>query len=81
MVSYNLLLLVKVGSNVIEKDVIKKTVDDGVIKKVNASHTNNASDLCKKADFNSKIEDIGKKISNLDNYLTTKEFNNIKKID
>ena len=36
-------------SNVVKKDVVKKTVFDELVKKVNAIQTNDTSDLVKKA--------------------------------
>ena len=47
-------------SNVVKSNVIKKTEYDELVKKVNNVNTTDASDLVKKADYNSKINDIEK---------------------
>ena len=48
-----------------------------MVKKVNAIHTTDTSDLVKKADYNTKIDKTEKKIPNRDKYITTKEFDKI----
>ena len=45
-----------------------------MVKKVNTIQTININDLVKKADYNTKIEEIEKKIHNDDKDITTKEF-------
>ena len=48
-------------SNVVKNNVIKKTEYDELVKKVNNVNTTDASGLIKKADYNSKINEIDKK--------------------
>ena len=45
------------------------------LKKVNATQTIDTSDLVKKADYDTKIEDIEKKIPKLNKYITINDFN------
>ena len=56
-------------SNVVKNDVVKKTLFDELVKKVNAIKTFDASDLVKKADYNTRIENIEKKIPDDDTYI------------
>ena len=60
--------------NIVKNEVVKKTVLDKLVKKVNALTNINTSDLVKKADYNTKIEDLENKIPNHDKYTTTNEF-------
>ena len=46
-----------------------------LVKKVNAIQGTNTSNLVKKADYNTKIEKIEKKILDHSKYITTQEFN------
>ena len=46
-----------------------------MVKKVNAIQTIDTSDLVKKADYNTKIEEIDKKISNHVKNITNTERN------
>ena len=46
-----------------------------MVKQVNGSQTINTSDLIKKADYDTKIRDIKKKIPDHDKYITNKYFN------
>ena len=57
--------------NVVENDVVKKTVYDELVKKFNAI---DASKLITKIDYDSKIKKIEKKIPNHDKCITTNEF-------
>ena len=45
------------------------------LKKVNAVHVIDVSKSVKKTGYNTKIEEIEKKISNHDKYITTTSFN------
>ena len=45
------------------------------LKKVNATQTNDTSDLVKKADLDIQIEDAKKKIPNHEKFITTNDFN------
>ena len=52
-----------------------------MVKNVNGIRTIDTSDLVEKADYNTNIEDIEKKIPNYDKNITSNKFNNlIKKI-
>ena len=57
--------------NVVENDVVKKTVYDELVKKFNAI---DPSKLITKIDYDSKFKKIEKKIPNHDKYITTNEF-------
>ena len=59
--------------------LLKKSVYDEFVKKVNAIQAIDTSDLVKKADNNTRIEDIEKKIINHDKYITKNEFNKLTK--
>ena len=48
-----------------------------MVKKDNSVQTNDTSDLVKKADYNTKIDEVEKKIPNHDKYITTQEFNKL----
>ena len=50
-------------SNVVKNDVIKKIVYGELVKKVSDIQTIDTSDLVKKADYDSKIEDIERQIA------------------
>ena len=49
-------------SDVVKNQVVKRTVFDKLLKKVNAIHGSNAGSLVKKADHSTKIAETGKKI-------------------
>ena len=58
--------------------LLKRLYMINYFKKVNAIQTTDTSDLVKKADYNTKIGEIEKKILDHDHsnkYITTKEFN------
>ena len=59
--------------DVVKNDIIKKTEDDELVKKVNNIKTTDNSDLVKKADNNTKLSEIEEKIldHNLDKYINT----------
>ena len=65
--------------NVIKIDVVKKTEYDVLVKKVNAIQTTGTSDLGKKSDYNTKINEIEKKITDHDHhkYIATQEFSKL----
>ena len=46
-------------SDAVKNEVVKKTVYDELVKKVNADQTNDTSDLVKRAGYNTKIKQIG----------------------
>ena len=48
-------------SNVVKNDVFKKTEHDELVKKVNAIQTTNTSNLVKKIDYNTKINETENK--------------------
>ena len=58
--------------NVVEKDV-ENTVQDEFARTVTAIQTNDSSNLVKKTDYDTKIDEIKKKI--LSHHFTTPEFN------
>ena len=67
-------------SNVAEKQNVKKNVYDKVVtlvKKVSAIQTTDNSNLVEKADYNTEIDEISKKIPNHDKYFTTPDFNKL----
>ena len=50
-----------------------------MVKKVDAIQTTDTSDFVKKADYDTKIGEIEKKITDHDHkYITTQEFNRLK---
>ena len=49
-------------SDVVKNEVVKKTVYDEVIKKVNAIQTTDANNLVKRSDYDTKNVEIEKKI-------------------
>ena len=61
------------------KYVVRKTKYDESVKNVNINATD-PSELVKKADYKTKINEIEKKITddNHDKYITTQEFNKLK---
>ena len=65
--------------NYVVKYVVKKTKYDESVKNVNINATD-PSELVKKADYKTKINEIEKKITddNHDKYITTQEFNKLK---
>ena len=62
-------------SDVVKNDIVKKSLNDELVKKVNAIQAGN---LVKKADYNTKIAEIEKKILDHDHdkYIISQEFNN-----
>ena len=66
-------------SNVVKNDVVKKTKYDELTKKVTNINTTDTSNLAKKTDFNTKINEVEKKITDYDydKYITTQEFNQL----
>ena len=63
-------------SDIVKNDVIKKTEYDELVKKVNDIKATDSIDLVKKADYDTKIGKIEKKIldHNHDKYITTQEL-------
>ena len=51
--------------------MVKKTVYDELVEKVNAIQTSDTSDLVKKPYYYIKVKGVKKKISNHDKYITT----------
>ena len=67
-------------NDVVDKEVVKKDMYDEFIKKVNAIQTNDTSDLVKKTDYNTKIGEIEKNITDHDHnnkFIITQEFNTL----
>ena len=66
-------------SDVVKNDAVKMTEYDELVKKVNAIQTTDTSNLVKKTDYNTKISEIEKKITDHDHdkYITTQEFNKL----
>ena len=66
-------------SDVVENEVIKKTKYNELVKKGNSINTTDSSNLVKKADYNTKINDIEKKITDHIHakYMVTQEFNKL----
>ena len=64
-------------SDVVNKKVVKKDVYDELLKKVNSIQTNDTIDLVKKTDYNTKINEVEKKITDdhYDKYTMTQQFN------
>ena len=60
-----------------KNDVHKKIAYYELVKKVNAIQPTCVSKLVKKADYNTKIVEIEKKILDHDNYITTEDFNKL----
>ena len=59
--------------------MLLKRLCDELLKKDNAMQTIDTSDLVKKADYNTKIVGIEKKIPDHDKYITTPKVNKITK--
>ena len=57
--------------------LLKRLEYNGVIKKVNAIQITDTSHLVKKADYNTKIDEIEKKLPERGKYITTQEFNKL----
>ena len=68
-------------SGAVEKEVVKKDVYDKLVKKVNAIQTTDTNNLVTKADYDTKIAEIEKKIlyHNHDNYYSRTESVNDRK--
>ena len=65
-------------SDVVNNEVIKKNVYNKLVKNVNAIKTLDISNLVKKADYDTKAEEIEKKLDRKnDKCITTQEFNNL----
>ena len=66
-------------SDIVKSEVAKMTEYDE-LKKVSAVQATDTSDYVKKADYNTKTSEIGKKILDVDHdkYITTQEFDKIK---
>ena len=68
-------------SDVVDKEVVKKDVYDELVKKVNAIQTTDTSNEDKKADYDTKIEELEKKIMitthDHGKYNTNQEFNKL----
>ena len=66
-------------SNIVKNYLVKKTKFNELVKKFNNINTTNTSDLVEKADYNTEINKIEKKISyhNHDKDITTQEFDNL----
>ena len=67
-------------SDVVKRDVIGKTEYDEFVKKFNTIQTANTSNLVKKVDYNTKINENEKKNTDHDHsnkYITTQEFNKV----
>ena len=60
-----------------EKDVLKEVVYDELVKKVNDTQINDTSNLVKKSDYITKIDEFEKAIPDHDQYITTQEFNKV----
>ena len=60
----------------VKTEVVKKTVYDELVKKVNAIQTSDARNVVKKANYNTKIAEIEKKILDPDRskFITIQEF-------
>ena len=60
-------------SDAVKNEVLKKTEYNELVKKVNNINTTDTSDLVKKTNYNTKINEIEKKISdnNHEKYITT----------
>ena len=52
----------------IDNGVVKKTVSDDLVQKIKAIHVTDFSKVVLKTDYNTKIEEIEKKIPNHDKY-------------
>ena len=59
-------------SNVVKNDVVKKTVPDKLVAKVNNINT---SGLVKKADYNTKLTEIEDKIPNSNSFAKKTDYN------
>ena len=66
-------------SDAVKNEVVKKTIYDELDEKVNAIQTSNVSMLVKRADYNTTIAQIEKKIIDRDHgkYIATQEFNKL----
>ena len=66
-------------SDAIKNDVVKRIEHGELVKKVDNIKTTDTSDLVKKAEYDTKIGKIEKKIvdHNHDKYVTTLKFNNL----
>ena len=62
-------------NNVVGKKVFKKNVYDKFVKKINAIHTIDNTNLVGKADYNTKKKKLKKRNPDHDKYITTPELN------
>ena len=68
-------------TDVVTNEIVKKTEYDELIRKCNAIQTINTGNLVKKANYNTKINEIEKKTSDHDHgeYITTQGFIRLRK--
>ena len=67
-------------TDVVKNEVVKKTEHNDLVEKVNNINTTDTSDLVKKPDYNTKINETEKKVTDRDHsntYITTQKFNKI----
>ena len=66
-------------SNIVKNDVLRKTEYDELVENVNNINTADDSDLVKKADYKTNINEMKKKTTDHihDKYITTQEFNKL----
>ena len=64
-------------SNVVNNEVVKKTVYNELVKNVNTVQTIDTIDLVKIADYDTEIVKIEKKMPGHDRYITTNDFNKL----
>ena len=66
-------------SNIVKNDVLRKTEYNELVENVNNINTTDASDLVKKADYKTNINEMKKKTTDHihDKYITTQELNKL----
>ena len=70
-------------SDVVKKEVVKKTEYDELVKKVNTIKTTDTRNLVKKTEYNTKTDEIEKKkkkntdLDHINKYIITQEFNKL----
>ena len=62
-------------SNVVKTDVVKETIYNELVKRVNVVQIIDTSELVKKANYNTKLAEIKKKIPGHGQYITTYDLN------
>ena len=69
-------------SDVVNNDFVKNTVHDNLVKKANTIKAGDFGNLVRKADYNTKIAEIEKKIlyHDHDEYIVTKKLNKLTSI-